>query len=55
MRKCYCSPVAECICIETYIIAASTVANRTGARTGFGVEDGVSAVADTGSWGNIWE
>lgn len=50
MRKCYCSPVAESICIETFIIAASTDAARSAFRT---ETDGNEE--ELRSWGNIWD
>ncbi len=50
MRKCYCSPVAESICIETFIIAASTDAARAALKTGPEDEN-----EELRSWGNIWD
>ena len=50
MRKRYCSPVAECICIKTTIIAASAPA----ARMTLNPDDG-EADTGRGSWGNIWD
>ena len=52
MRKCYCSPVTECICVETYVIAASTEVLRSVQKTG-GLETNESST--TTSWGSIWE
>lgn len=51
MRKCYCPPVAHSICINTYIIAASTdVAKSASKANGAGAETGTSS-----SWGSLWE
>ena len=52
MRKCYCSPVAESICVKTYVIAASTDALRSVQKPG-GLETDESSA--TSSWGSIWE
>ena len=50
MKKCYCSPVAESICVETFVIAASTNAAKSVP------EDEIStAESPVGSWGSIWE
>jgi hypothetical protein len=51
MRKRYCSPVAESIGIEIFIIAAST-ANAAAASRSLGGMDGDE---QAGSWGGIWE
>jgi hypothetical protein len=48
MRKCYCSPVAESIYIETFIIAASTDATRAALKTGREDEN-----EEFRSWGDI--
>ena len=50
MRKCYCSPVAESIYIETFIIAASTDATRAALKTGPEDEN-----EEFRSWGDIWD
>ncbi len=50
MKKRYCTPVAESICIETSIIAASAPAARMDMRT-----DARDTETERGSWGNIWE
>ena len=50
MRRRYCSPVAESICIETSIIAASAPAARMDMTHDAGETD-----TGRGSWGNIWE
>ena len=50
MRRRYCSPVAECICVETFIIAASAAAARN--VTNPGDEE---SEAGGSSWGNIWD
>ena len=50
MKRCYCSPVAESICVEIFVIAASTGAARSVP------EDRMpDAELPMGSWGNIWE
>ena len=49
MRKRYCTPVAESICIETYIIAAST--GGAGAKAVNDVDEGDGNC----SWDNIWK
>lgn len=48
MRKRYCTPVAESICIETYIIAAST--GGAGEKAVNDVDEGDGSC----SWDNIW-
>ena len=50
MRKRYCSPVTESICIETYMIAASAPAARMDMKPG-----GEDTDLERGIWGNIWE
>ena len=50
MRRRYCSPAAESICIETSIIAASAPAARMDMNHDTGEPD-----TERGSWGNIWE
>jgi hypothetical protein len=49
MKRCYCSPSAESICVETFVLAASTNAASRVAEKEF-ADENVS-----GSWGNIWE
>ncbi|MBR4968444.1 MAG: hypothetical protein IKY19_09495 [Bacteroidaceae bacterium] len=51
MRKRYCSPVAESIGIEIFIIAASTANTAAASRN----VSGMDGDERTGSWGGIWE
>ena len=50
MKKRYLSPVAESMCIQTTIIAASAPA----ARMTLNLEEGDTDTGK-GSWGSIWE
>ena len=49
MRRRYCLPVAESICIETSVIAASAPAARMDMKPG-----GEETEIESGSWGDIW-
>ena len=51
MRRYYCSPMVESVCIETFILAASAAAARMGDISGAADEAG----KDVGSWGDIWK
>ena len=49
MRKEYCSPVAESVCVKTYVVAASTGGTRSVP------ENSVPRTENSlGDWGNIW-
>ena len=50
MRKHYCSPDAESICVETFIIAASTDVARSALR-----KDDDGSNEELSSWGSIWD
>ena len=50
MNKCYCSPLVECLSVETSIIAASAPAARQILRP-----DDEVATAEGSSWGSIWD
>ena len=51
MKRRYCSPAAESISIEMYIVAASTGGGAEASR----MFPGTDGDGDTGSWGNIWK
>ncbi len=50
MKKCYCSPMVECFCVETSMIAASAPAARLVLKPNDDEE-----TADRNSWGSIWD
>ena len=51
MRKEYCSPVTESICVKTYVIAASTDVLRSPSKTDGAVKETPSS---SSSWGSLW-
>ena len=50
MRKSYLPPTAECICVDTFIIAAS---NEAGKARNVNYEEEEDYDTE-GGWGNIW-
>jgi hypothetical protein len=49
MKRSYCSPVAESISVETFVLAASTGATRSVPEN-----EVARTEKSLGDWGNIW-
>ena len=53
MRKEYCPPVTESICVKTYVIAASTDVLRSPSKADAAVKETPSS-SSSSSWGSLW-